>query len=180
LREGTSIYITLPKVKLRYNHSMRFRDIKKQQKKEQKKASQATFRYASYPDRIKALITDMFMIYAPILYFITYVVMGDKESFQSSTLAPLAGVLLYGLSYAFLISRFGQTPGKKAYEIKVVDDTTHENIGFFRAFIRFIAFLFSATILLGLLTPFYRKDKKALHDIIASTVEIDITDKNRI
>jgi uncharacterized RDD family membrane protein YckC len=89
-------------------------------------------------------------------------------------------VTLYGVIYAFLISKFGQTPGKKAYEIKVVDDKTYDNIGFFRAFIRFVAFLFSATILLGLLTPFYRKDKKALHDIIASTVEISIENKNKI
>ncbi|MBA1433376.1 MAG: RDD family protein [Epsilonproteobacteria bacterium] len=151
---------------------MRFRDIKKRQKNFQKLQEKTTVRYASYPDRIKALITDMFMIYAPILYLIAYVVMGGKDAFQSSQLAPLVGVALYGLIYALLLAKFGQTPGKKAYDIKVVDDTTYENIGFFRAFVRFIAFLFSATILFGLLTPFYRKDKKALHDIICSTVEI--------
>lgn len=151
---------------------MRFRDIKKNKKRKQQQQDTITVRYARYPDKIKAFITDMFMIYAPILYFITYVVMGSKEQFQSSQLAPFMGVALYGLIYAILIAKFGQTPGKKAYDIKVVDDTTYKNIGFFRAFIRFFAFLFSATILLGLLTPFYRKDKKALHDIICSTVEI--------
>ncbi|QOP46446.1 RDD family protein [Sulfurimonas paralvinellae] len=155
---------------------MRFRDIKKNKKRKQQlqEKNKTQIRYASYPDRIKALITDMFMIYAPILYFITYVVMGSKEAFQSSQWAPFLGVTLYALIYALLISKFGQTPGKKAYDIKVVDDTTHENISFIRAFVRFIAFLFSATILLGLLTPFYRKDKKALHDIICSTIEISV------
>ena len=151
---------------------MRFRDIKKNKKRKQQQQDTITVRYARYPDKIKAFITDMFMIYAPILYFITYVVMGSKEQFQSSQLAPFMGVALYGLIYAILIAKFGQTPGKKAYDIKVVDDTTYKNIGFFRAFLRFFAFLFSATILLGLFTPFYRKDKKALHDIICSTVEI--------
>ena len=151
---------------------MRFRDIKKQKKQEQHSKKKITLHYARYPDRIKALITDMFMIYAPILYLITYVVLGGKDDFQSSQWAPLLGVTLYGVIYAFLIAKFGQTPGKKAYEIIVVDDETYEKIGFFRAFIRFVAFLFSATILLGLLTPFYRKDRKALHDMIASTVEI--------
>jgi uncharacterized RDD family membrane protein YckC len=150
---------------------MRFRNIKKRQKRQQSKKNPQVI-YASYPDKIKAFITDMFMIYAPILYFIAYIVMGGKDEFQSSQFAPLMGVLLYALIYAVLISRFGQTPGKKAYNIKVVDDKTYKNISFFRAFLRFIAFLFSATILLGLLTPFYRKDKKALHDIICSTVEI--------
>ncbi len=151
---------------------MRFRDIKKRKKQQQTAKDKVTVHYASYPDRIKALITDMFMIYAPILYLLTYVILGGKDEFQSSQLAPFIGVTLYGVIYAFLIAKFGQTPGKKAYEIIVVDDETYEKIGFFRAFIRFVAFLFSATILLGLLTPFYRKDRKALHDMIASTVEI--------
>jgi len=159
---------------------MRFRDIKKQKKHDKKSKDKVTINYAYYPDRIKALITDLFMIYAPILYLITYVILGGKDEFQSSNWAPLLGVTLYGLIYAFLIAKFGQTPGKKAYEIKVVDDKTFKNIGFFRAFCRYVAFLFSATILLGLLTPFYRKDKKALHDIICSTVEIYIPNKNRL
>jgi len=150
---------------------MRFRDIKKQQKQQKTKPT-ITVKYATYPDRIKALITDMFMIYAPILYLIAYVVMGGKDEFQSSQLAPLLGVTLYGVIYALLIAKFGQTPGKKAYNLRVVDDKNYENIGFFKALCRFIAFLFSATILFGLLTPFYRKDKKGLHDIICSTVEI--------
>jgi len=151
---------------------MRFRNIKKRQKQQQQSKKNPQVQYARYPDKIKAFITDMFMIYAPILYFITYVVMGGKDEFQSSQLAPLIGVTLYALIYAVLISKFGQTPRKKAYNIKVVDDKTYENIDFFRAFMRFVAFLFSATILLGLITPFYRKDKKALHDILCSTVEI--------
>jgi uncharacterized RDD family membrane protein YckC len=159
---------------------MRFRDIKKQKKRQEKSKSKPAVHYAHYPDRIKALITDMFMIYAPILYLITYVILGGKDEFQSSQWAPLMGVTLYGLIYAVLLSKFGQTPGKKAYEIEVVDDKTFEKIGFFRAFIRFVAFLFSATILLGLLTPFYRKDRKALHDIICSTVEIYIPNKNKL
>ena len=150
---------------------MRFRDLKKQSK-QKKQIQKPTFIYANYPDKIKALITDLFMIYAPILYLIAYVIMGGKDDFQSSQLAPLVGVSMYGLIYAILIAKFGQTPGKKAYNIKVVNEKNGENISFFRAVCRFIAFLFSATILLGLLTPLFRKDKKALHDIICATVEI--------
>ena len=153
---------------------MRFRKLKKQTKL--KKEPKVRVIYAFYPDKIKALITDMFMIYAPILYLIAYVIMGGKDEFLSSQIAPFAGVMLYGLIYAVLISKFGQTPGKKAYNIKVVDDKSLENISFLRAFARFVTFLFSATILLGLLTPFYRKDKKALHDILCHTVEIQIKD----
>jgi len=149
---------------------MRFRDLKKRTK--QKSKQTVDLSYTSYPDRVKALIVDLFMIYTPILYLITYVVLGSKEQFQSSQFAPFIAISLYGLIYSVLISKFGQTPGKKAYSIKVIDDKTNKNISFFRALWRFVMFLFSATILIGLLIPFYRKDKKALHDIICGTVEI--------
>ncbi len=113
------------------------------------------------------------MIYTPILYAITYVVLGNKEAFQHSFWGPFSAVVLYGVIYALFIAKTGQTPGKKAYRIKVVDAVTRQNISFFRACIRFIAFLFGATILIGVLFPFYNKQKKALHDIIANTIEIE-------
>jgi len=156
---------------------MRFRDLKK---KQHKKASEEKniIHYARYTDRIKALITDMFMIYAPILYIITYGFMGGKDDFQSSQIAPLVGVTMYGVIYAILLAKKAQTPGKKAYTIKVVDANTMQNISFIRAFVRFVAFLFTATTLLGLLLPLYRKDKKALHDLIASTIVLQTDNHN--
>ena len=153
---------------------MRFRNIKKQIKNTEKVNTRTKFKYAKYSSRVKALITDLFMIYAPILYIITYIALNGKDEFQNSQIAPLIGVSLYALIYSILVGKFGQTPGKKAYDIKIVDARTGENISFIRAFIRFIAFLFSATILLGLLVPFYRKDNKSLHDLICSTVVISV------
>jgi len=154
---------------------MRFRQLKKQsQEKQSQQVEQKTqVNYARYVDRIKAFITDMFMIYAPILYIITYLFMGGKEDFQASQYAPLIGVSIYGFIYAILLSKLGQTPGKKAYTIMVVDVKTKEKISFVRALCRFIAFLFSATILLGLLVPFYRKDNRALHDLLCGTIVIN-------
>jgi len=153
---------------------MRFRKLKKQSKTKQEHKTQETngVCYATIPDRIKAFITDMFMIYVPILYVITYVVMGGKDEFQSSDLAPFVGVLLYGLIYTLLLWKFGQTPGKKAYTIKVVDAKTYKKITLAQAMLRFIGFLLSATILIGLIFPFYRKDKRSLHDLIANTAVI--------
>jgi uncharacterized RDD family membrane protein YckC len=151
---------------------MRFREIKKQTK-QAKVEQKPKYVYARFVNRVKALITDMFMIYAPILYTITYVVLNGKNDFQSSQMAQFAGVAIYGLAYAILLSKFGQTPGKKAYEMVVVDDKTGEKIGFFKALLRFIAFLFTATTLLGLFLPFYRKDNKALHDLICGTLVVE-------
>lgn len=151
---------------------MRFRDLKKQKNKKTNLDIATNIQYAVYMDKVKALIVDLFMIYAPILYIITYVFLGSKDDFQSSQIAPFIGVSIYGFIYAILLAKMAQTPGKKAYGIKVVDATTFEKISFFRALFRFVAFLFSATILIGLLVPFYRKDKKALHDLLSATVEI--------
>ena len=152
----------------------RFRELKKNSNTSQQTANDSSVVYARYSDRIKAFITDLFMIYTPILYVITYVVLGNKEAFQHSFWGPFSAVVLCGIIYALFISKTGQTPGKKAYRIKVVDAKTHENISFMRALLRFIAFLFGATILIGLLFPFYNKEKKAFHDMIANTIEIEV------
>ena len=157
---------------------MRFRKLKQQHKQPntnsntEKNTQKKKYLKAPYALRIKAFITDMFMIYAPILYIITYVVLGDKESFVNSQLAPLFGVALYGVIYATLLTKFAQTPGKKAYALRVLDAKSGKNISFFQALLRFVAFLFSATILIGLLFPLFREDKKALHDLISGTIEV--------
>jgi uncharacterized RDD family membrane protein YckC len=150
---------------------MRFRDLKKQKNKKQKQ-DKPKFIYASTPDRIKAFITDMFMIYVPILYILAYIVLDGKEAFQASSGAQFIGVALYGIIYAAFVGTTGQTPGKKAYTIKVVDVNTLKKISYLRAFLRFVAFLFSATIALGLLMQFIRKDNRTLHDLLLKTVVI--------
>lgn len=152
---------------------MRWRKLKRN-KLTRKIDKEQSVVYAKYTDKIKALITDMFMIYTPILYIITYVILNGKEAFQASALAQFSGVALYALIYAVFIAKSGQTPGKKAYSMKVVDVKTHKKISFFRALWRYVAFLFTATTLVGLFLPFYRKDRRALHDLLSSTVEVEI------
>lgn len=157
---------------------MRFRKLKKQVKSNKDKRAnlQESSLYVSVPDRIKAFITDMFMIYVPILYLLTYVVLDGKDDFQASNWAPFIAVSLYGVISSFLLYKFGQTPGNKAYTMKVVDMATHENITFFQALLRFVGFLVGATFLVGFIVPFYRKDRRSLHDIIAKTVVIKSED----
>ena len=130
--------------------------------------------YATYLDRIKAFITDLFMIYTPILYAITYVVLGSKEAFQNSNSAPFVAVVLYGVIYALFIAKTGQTPGKKAYKIKVVDANSYQTISLFRAFLRFVFFLVGATFVIGAVLPMFRKDKKAFHDLMVKTIVIAV------
>ena len=152
---------------------MRFRDLKNKTKtKHTQKQTKA--KLARTASRIKAFITDLFMIYAPILYVITYIFMDGKDDFQDSNLAPLIGVSLYALIYTVLVGKFGQTPGKKAYEIKVVDVKSGNNLSYLRAFCRFVMFLVSASIIIGVLVQFYRKDNRMLHDLICGSVVIEL------
>lgn len=152
---------------------MRFRELKKAKKHHKKE--QTTLRYASVADRIKAFIVDMFMIYTPIIYVVVYLVMGSKEAFMDSQIAPFVVTTLYGIVDALFIFKTGQTPGKKAYLIKVVDANTHETVSFAKALCRFFFFLVAAApFLLGFLSVFTRKDKQALHERICGTITIAI------
>jgi uncharacterized RDD family membrane protein YckC len=153
---------------------MRWREIKQGKNQKQKEPGNENENYATYPQRIKALIVDLFMIYMPILYVMTYFVLEGKDDFQNSTFAPLVAWSIYGLIYAILLARSGQTPGKRAYDIKVVK-ANGQNLSFILSVARYILFLFSATILIGVLLPLFRKDKKALHDLILNTKEIDVS-----
>ena len=149
---------------------MRFRDLKKQSNKNnQTIKSEETINPTYYIYRIKALIVDLFMIYMPIMYIMTYLILDGKDDLATSNIAPFIATLVYGVIYAIFLSQSGQTPGKKAYEIKVVDAKTLENITFFRAFLRFVVFLFTVTTLIGLLFPLFSKNKKLLHDMLLKT-----------
>jgi len=118
--------------------------------------------------RLKSTIIDLFIIYMPLLYIITYIFMGNKEDFLSSNLAPFFAVSGYALIYTILLGKNAQTPGKKAYEIMVVNKD-NSKISYLKSFLRFYLFLFSCTSIVGILIIFFRKDKKTLHDLILQT-----------
>lgn len=152
---------------------MRWRKLKQTAQIKPKQKTVKRVYYARYPDRVKALIIDLFMIYLPILYLMTYVVFRDKKTLLMSNIALFSGIALYGIIYALFLSKTGQTPGKKAYNIKVVDSVTFKKISFIRAVCRFIAFLFTWLTVFGAFFPFYTKRRRALHDILCRTVEIE-------
>lgn len=118
--------------------------------------------------RIKAFITDMFMIYTPILYIATYVVLGSAEKFRHDQKSIFICLLLYGIISAIFIAISSQTPGFRYMQLAIVKDNG-EKIGFFRALLRFFIWIFGVAILIGIFTPFFRKDKKCLHDILCGT-----------
>ncbi|MDA1298140.1 MAG: RDD family protein [Chloroflexi bacterium] len=74
---------------------------------------------------------------------------------------------LYG---AIFLSLFGTTPGKKLFNIYVLDGRGNRKLNFFQALGRELSKLISTIILLiGYIMAAFRSDKRALHDLIAGT-----------
>lgn len=116
--------------------------------------------------RLKAFITDIFMIYMPILYVATYVVLGSKEALWESQGAIFTCVALYIFILSLFFARSGQSLGYKYAKIALVKENGRE-IGFATALIRNIIFCASFGLIFGLFVPLVRKDRRFLHDIIS-------------
>ncbi len=117
--------------------------------------------------RVKAFVVDVFMIYLPLLYLVTYVVLGSKEAFQSNQLAIFLVVAIFGIILALFQSRGGQSPGYRVYKLRLLDSKTHQSPTFLRALWRYVAFLIAGTSLVGLMLSPFRNDGKNLHDLLA-------------
>jgi uncharacterized RDD family membrane protein YckC len=120
--------------------------------------------------RIKAFIIDMFMINMPVLYFTTYVILGGRREFLNNQIVIFACTAVFGLILSIFFAAAGQTPGYRAYQIKLIDIHTGEKPRFFRVYFRFFCFIFSGVTIVGLLLAFFRMDKKCFHDIFSDTV----------
>lgn len=118
-------------------------------------------------ERIKAFITDIFMIYTPILY-ISYIILGSKEAFQQNQVVIFICFLSYTLITSYLFSIRGQTLGYMYAEIKLIKNDG-QKVGFLLAFFRFLLFCFSMSLLFGFFVPFINKNRKTFHDLITQT-----------
>jgi len=152
----------------------RWRDVKKNKNIPNKKEMSIDGLCVSPLYRIKAFITDMFLIMMPIMYITTYVIMNGKNSFQGSEIARWVTMIVYGVIIVAFWVKKGQTPGLKAYELLLIDDKTQKTLSIVKASLRYFLFLISAVTILGFLIPFFRKDKKTLQDLVMQTSVIRI------
>jgi uncharacterized RDD family membrane protein YckC len=130
--------------------------------------------------RIKAFITDMFMIMMPIMYITTYLILDGKDSFQSNDIAHWISMFIYGLITVLFWVKKGQTPGFKAYDLKLIDDNTSKTLGYGLAIARYMMFILSAVSVVGALLPFFRKDKKTLQDLLMQTSVVKIDENLKV
>lgn len=118
--------------------------------------------------RFKAFVIDLFMIYTPILYIVTYFILGSKEALWANQGAVLSCWALYGGIDSLLCSTLSQTPGMRAQEL-ILTDKNGQKVGFFRCFIRFVAWLVSLGLVFGFVFPFFRKDRLSFQDWLCQT-----------
>ena len=155
----------------------RWRNIKKGKIVHKKiKPKPLNFTISPPINRVKAFITDTFMILVPLLYVVFYLIMGSREEFAEHMLAGWAYVFV---PHFFIIVSFWffkeQTPGYKAYGIKLVDNSL-QRPSLLQLIIRYFAFALSTILVAGLFLAIARKDKKTLHDMISGTMLIQIED----
>ncbi len=157
----------------------RWRDVKHGRiQKPQTSSSKPEVTYATIGARLKAFLTDTFMITMPIMYVVIYLVMGSREGFREH----MGEGWLYIIAPHFLIVTLlwtikGQTPGMKAYGIKVTKWLDPEKkINFIQATIRYFAMPVSIFSIVGVLVAFFRKDRATFHDLISFSRMVAVED----
>jgi len=156
-----------------------------------------TLRYAGFWIRFWASMIDTLVLALP-LGAVVYMISGGEwldfsqmerslyyaqngealNALHTSNTTKIQWELIFEISMAAVIILFwkrwaGATPGKKMLGIHVVDAKTHLAINNKQAIIRYIGYLASTLILLmGFIMVAFRKDKRALHDLMAETVVI--------
>ncbi len=163
----------------------RWRDVKKgniklnESKRDQSDAISEDFSInATTFTQIKAVITDLFMIVMPLMYISIYLLFGGREGFAENMLMGWGYILMpYVLITILFLTIKGQTPGLKAYELKLVKTKNHTDANLFQVIIRQSISILTTMSIIGLFLPFFRKDQRTIHDIIAATTIIKFPNK---
>jgi len=155
----------------------RFRDIKQGKVQEgtpKVKSVSENDNYASVGLKIKAFLTDAFMLLMPIMYVVFYLVMEGREDFAEHMLLGWFYILFPLVIVQTLFIHFtGQTPGYRAYNITLIDENTKKKPSLFVILFRNLAAILSLFTLLGWALMFFRKDNKTLHDLLSATAVVN-------
>jgi uncharacterized RDD family membrane protein YckC len=155
----------------------RFRDTKKgrsTQVSPQEKAKKPTIPFASNGKKAKAFLTDIFMIFMPIFYFVIYVVMGSLQEAGTEKLLAWSYTLVpyFLILTIFMYKDEGRTPGLRSQSLKVIDVHTLDKPSLFSIIFRNFALILSVLTFFGWIMMFFRKDKRGLHDFLSNTCVI--------
>ncbi len=158
--------------------------------------SNGEVRYAGFWIRFIASFLDTLFLALP-LGILIYIISGgqwfDFAQYQQNLQMAMSGnshaldnqphtsfrwELLFEISVLVVTVIFwdrwrGATPGKKFVHIKIVDAKTHKDISNKEAITRSLGYIPSTLLFgIGFFTIAFRKDKRALHDLLAGTAVI--------
>jgi uncharacterized RDD family membrane protein YckC len=133
-----------------------------------------SYPYASLGDKIKAFITDSFMLLMPIMYVVFYLVMGGREAFGEHKLLGWIYILVpLVVVQTLFLAKSAQTPGYRAYNLMLIDVSTGKRPSFFIILFRNLCAILSFFSIIGWVMMFFRKDRKTLHDLLSNTAVIN-------
>ncbi len=156
----------------------KWRDVKQNKKiKNQSIKKELFIQSSSLPNRFKAFLIDSFLITTPIVYIVFYLIMGGGQEFAQDRILGWSIIFIIHFTIIGIFwLKNGQTPGLKAYELKLVDYKTEERISVIQVIIRYFITIISIFSIFGLFFPFLRKDKRTIQDVLARTIIIDFKD----
>ena len=129
---------------------------------------------ASIPSRLKAFLTDTFLITTPILYIVIYLIMGSGDGFAQKWTKGWTIILAVHATVILIFwLKNGQTPGLRAYELRLVDNVTKQRVSVIQVIVRYLATFFAVISIFLLFIPFFNKDKKSFQDILSNTIIIN-------
>ncbi len=151
----------------------RFRKIKHAKPAKEVKISQHKYPYAKVSDKMKAFLTDSFMLMMPIIYTVMYFIMDGREGFsQHKLLGWIAIFIPLIIVQTLFMTTTAQTPGYRAYNLKLIDESTGEKPSLFIIIFRNFCAMLSFFTFFGWTMMFFRKDAKTLHDLLSQTAII--------
>jgi len=155
----------------------RFRDVKQHKPLDtssmSQKNGQQKYPYASLGDKIKAFITDSFMLLMPIMYIVFYLVMGGREGFGEHKFAGWLYILIpLVIVQTVFLAKSAQTPGYRAYNLKLINESTGRKPSVAVILFRNLCAILSFFSIFGWMMMFFRKDRKTLHDLLSNTAVI--------
>jgi uncharacterized RDD family membrane protein YckC len=139
-----------------------------------------------FPRFLSTLVDGVILLALNLLLLSpVFLVLLFREAFQSADLsrdwaflgiAAGCGLMIFGANLWYVVggwARTGRTPGKALLRLSVVAAgplETSPGVGLKRAFVRFLAWNLSGSLLgIGFLFVVFRKDRRALHDLLAGT-----------
>lgn len=139
------------------------------------------FVFASFGDRFFADLMDCILaliVALPFWYLIDKLIFNINfwdlfdETSDKFGIANYIIIILFIYNMTYLVGKYGQSWGRRVFEIKVVDYSGN-SIGFWRSLIRnILAISLSSIFYLGFLWILWDKERQAWHDKIMKTYVI--------